>query len=87
MSRAVLRVVMCGSVAPAFSSHFSAKPRAQATSLSNVSSLWGRSQFASWGSRPQETGLLRPTPRGSKPMRSYFRHTDSGSLSRISSGM
>lgn len=39
------------------------------------------------GVRPQETGLLSPTPRGSKPMRSYVARAASGSICRMPSGM
>ncbi|KRA48122.1 hypothetical protein ASD97_35145 [Streptomyces sp. Root63] len=66
----MLRVVMCGSRSPIFSRHLSATVRAQATSSAYVSALYGRSQFSCSGVRLQETGLERPTPRGSKPTRS-----------------
>ncbi len=86
MSRAVLRVVMYGSTEPAFSRHFSATVRAHVTSEAKVSGRYGRSKFCSLSSSPQVIGLLAPTPRGSKPMRSYWSRTSLGIASFISRG-
>ncbi|OKJ21791.1 hypothetical protein AMK21_10340 [Streptomyces sp. CB00316] len=59
-----MRVVMCGSVAPAFARHLSAPLRAPATSLANVSFLYGRRHSASSGARLQVTGRAGGSLRG-----------------------
>ncbi len=74
-SRAVLGVVMCGSIQPLRSAHPSAYSRAGfrwarlSASLSGTGSAFG-ALTNSCGST-QEMGAERPTPRGSKPTKSY----------------
>ncbi len=87
MSRAVLRVVRCGSTSPAFSRHLSATDRARAVSAAKVLSRYGWWTVRSSAVSPQPTGELRPTPRGSNPIRSNRSRTSAGSSGSISTGI
>lgn len=75
MSRAVFAVVVCGSIhALSDAAHCSAIPRAYRASRATSPGPWAYVGYAprfSWSVvRSQVTGVLRPTPRGSMPMRS-----------------
>jgi hypothetical protein len=75
MSRAVFAVVVCGSIDAVFEAvhcfaMVRAFPAACATSAA-VCAYGGKlPRFRCAGVRSQVTGALRPTPRGSKPIRS-----------------
>lgn len=75
MSRAVLAVVVCGSIhavreSPHCSAIFRAFPASRVTSAA-VCAYGGKlPRHCCSCVRSQVTGVLRPTPRGSKPMMS-----------------
>ncbi len=75
MSRAVFAVVVWGSIhAVSDAAHCSAMPRAYRASRATSTGPWAyvgnAPRFSCVGVRSQVTGALRPTPRGSMPMRS-----------------
>lgn len=70
MSRAVFRVLACGSKSPARSPHRSARSAWNAAIRSNADRVWPPARIQVEVGQPQSSGVLRPTNRGSMPIRS-----------------
>ncbi len=82
MSRTAASVVRCGSRSPYFLPQASAKERTRRRLASSTSAEVGTGSgrtASKWPGTQSRAGSLAPTPRGSKPMTSYWAATFFGS--------